>query len=122
MPVTLRIMRPRHSSTADRLHPSTRKTIGEVLMISDALAGRRRRVLAVGLGVAAALTLAACSSSGSGKSNTGSNSGSNTGSNTGSSAGASSGAKGGGLPSGDIKLGAILSLSGPYAQYGKGIQ
>ncbi len=91
-------------------------------MISDALAGRRRRVLAVGLGVAAALTLSACSSSGSGKSNTGANSGSNTGTTAGAGSGSASGSKSDALPSGDIKLGAILSLSGPYAQYGKGIQ
>ena len=77
-------------------------------MNSEAPRGHRRRVMAVGFGVAAAaLTLAACSSSGGNK--------------AGGTSGAS-GPKGGGLPAGDIKLGAILSLSGPYAQYGKSIQ
>lgn len=65
---------------------------------------RRRTVLTVTCAIGVALAISACASSGS----------------SGGGA-ASSSSTAGDIPAGNITLGAILSLSGPYAEYGKSI-
>jgi ABC-type branched-subunit amino acid transport system substrate-binding protein len=65
----------------------------------------RTRILTVACVFGTALAISACSTSGSSDGD-----------------GAPSSATAAGIPAGNITLGAILSLSGPYAEYGKSIQ